>query len=174
MFERGELGQNIVDIGSGVHPMSSLIPPELDARTVSIDRAGGEHTYGDNGLKIRFNLDDIDNARLVRQKIAKVAEFLDIQEGDPRNQIDCFVFSDILNYVDYRRVLKFLKPYLRIGGRFVMNEWPGRGYTDCHSEDGLDSIENLYRLLQQEGFVIERGPGISAPGEEVMVARLAA
>jgi hypothetical protein len=174
MYEKGELGKNIVDIGSGIHPVSSLMPPELNARTVAVDRAGGEHTYANNGLKIRFDLEDIDNTQLVREKIAKVAGFLGIQEGDTKSQIDCFVFSDVLNYVDYRRVLKFLKKYLKRGGRFIMNEWPGRGYGDYHSPNGLDSISNLYQLLEQEGFVIERGPGISAPGEDVMVAKLAA
>lgn len=172
MYNRGQLGKNIVDVGSGMWPMSSFLPEELGARIVSIDRAGGEHTYGERGLKIRFDLDDIEQVALVREKIAKVAKFLGVEESDSRRQIDCFVFSDVLNYVGYKKVLRFFKKYLKNGGRFILNEWPGRGYTNLHSENGLDSIENLYRLLQKEDFDIEHGPGIDVPSESIIVARL--
>ena len=97
MYEKGQLGRNIVDVGSGMYPMTSFLPSELDARVVAVDRSGGEHTYGANGLKLRFDLNDIDNIALVREKIARVADFLGIEECDSARQIDCFVFSDVLN-----------------------------------------------------------------------------
>ena len=172
MFENGELGENVVDIGSGMHPMTSFLPNDLDARVISVDRSGGEGIQEDNGLKLKFNLDDIDQKALVREKISKVADFLDIDQCESLRQIDCFVFSDILNYVDYKKVILFLKQYLRKEGRLLISEKAGKGYQKCHSPLGYDGPKRLYKFLKREGFVIERDPTIDYTRETIIVARL--
>lgn len=171
MFDKGELGKNIVDVGCGRHPVTRFLPEELDAKMVEIDIAGEEGAYDEHHLKLKADLRDLDNFSMIRDKVRMVSPFLGIEKCETLRQIDSFVFSDILNYVPYRKLLRFLKKYLKPGGRYVVQEAPGRGYANYHSSYGLDSMASLHRVLEKEGFVIERGPQVN-PFERIIVARL--
>ena len=72
-----------------------------------------------------------------------------------QKQIDTIVCSDVLNYVDYQKVITSLKAYMKPGARLILAEMPGRGYKQLHSGAGLDSAFTLESFLERSGFEIE-------------------
>jgi hypothetical protein len=70
-------------------------------------------------------------------------------------QVDTIVVSDLLNYVDFRKVLGAFGKYLKPGGRFIVNNLPMRGNQALFSDKGLKDNRDLYQFLEEEGFEIE-------------------
>ncbi len=92
------------------------------------------------------------------------------------------VFADLLNYVDFRKVLRGFGNYLKPGGRMVIVNLPMRGNQSLFSDKGLKDNRELYEFLQEHRFEIEhksfpcRDPKATDEAEEliVLVARKAA
>jgi len=85
------------------------------------------------------------------------------------------VFSDLLNYVDYRKVLRGFAEYLKRDGRMIILNFPTRGNQALFSGKGLKDNRGLYRCLEEHGFEIEdksfpcRPAGETDEAEELIV-----
>jgi len=181
----GQLGNLIVDVGSGASPVSQLLPSTPERKFIFVDVAGGNCVSLDT-QRIRLDAGNIMRPELLSYKKAliRVCRFLG---ADPRGPIreeraTALVFSDILNYVDYRNVVTGFASFLQSGGRIIIINHPTRGIRERFAADGLKRNEDIYQLLEERNVVIEhkdfpcRPYGATDESEEmiVLVARKAA
>lgn len=154
-----QLGEVIVDVGSGANPVTRLLDRKQH-KVVEIDIASDERHNLPNTLKVRFDIEDAINERknTTRTAVEKVAKFLDIDcqnchsSSKKLEQVDAFVFSQILNYVDFKAVIKTLKKYLKPGGQIILNECFGLALEQLRSESGLSNFQDLAEFLKSEGY----------------------
>ena len=64
-------------------------------------------------------------------------------------------FSDVLNYVDFRKVLNGFAEYLKPGGRIIVFNLPNRGNGLLFSDKGVQDNRQLYAFLEEHHFEIE-------------------
>jgi 23S rRNA U2552 (ribose-2'-O)-methylase RlmE/FtsJ len=148
------LGDVILDVGSSsVVYLKYLQKPH---RIVAVDIAGAARS-NQNILGLQFDITKIvdETSQETREAVAKVAAFLgvDCLKPDSRQQVDCVVLSDVLNYLDYPAVLQNLHKYVKLGGKLVIANRPGRGYDHLFSPQHPSSNTELLQTLQGMGFV---------------------
>jgi hypothetical protein len=68
---------------------------------------------------------------------------------------DTIVYSDILNYVDFRKVLSGFAKYLKPDGRIIVLNLPHRGNHSLFSDHGLKDNLQFYAFLGKNHFEIE-------------------
>src|SRR6516162_1056542 len=92
-----------------------------------------------------------------RKALLRVCAFLGInpQTETKSERADTIVFSDILNYVDFRKVLNGFAEYLKPGGRIIVFNLPNRGNGLLFSDNGLKDNRQLYAFLEEHHFEIE-------------------
>jgi len=174
----GKLGSLIVDIGSGVSPVSQLLPAAPDRRFIFIDVAG-ENSSSLDTQRIRLDAESITRPDLLSygKALVRVCRFLKL---DPRVQArearaTAMVFSDILNYVDYRNVVSGFANFLKAGGRIIVMNHPTRGIRARFSEKGLKTNDDFYVFLEEQNLEIEskdfpcRPRGETDESEEMIV-----
>ncbi|MDR3402157.1 MAG: hypothetical protein P4L99_06625 [Chthoniobacter sp.] len=180
----GKIGNLILDIGSGADPVSKLLPSSPDRKFVYVDIAGGNScTLG--AQSIRFDVEQITRPESIsyRRALLRVCRFVGGDPGAPmgEGQATTILFSDILNYVDFRKVVGCFADFLKPDGRIIIVNFPGRGVREEFSENGLKKNEDLYQFLEGQNFAIERKEfpcrpeGATEESEEmiVLVARRA-
>ena len=85
------------------------------------------------------------------------------------------LFSDILNYVDFRKVVGRSAEFLKTEGRIIIVNLPGRGVREEFSENGLKKNEDPYHFLEERNLAIEskafpcRYRGVTDESEEMIV-----
>lgn len=156
-----QLGKVIVDIGSGATPVTKLLDRNKH-KVIEIDLASDGNPTTPNTLRLRFDIEDaIDNKKdSTRKAISKAANFLNIDsencDGSPQKleQVDTFVLSQILHYVDFKAVIKSIKKYLKPGGQIILNECFNFGIEGLISENGLSNFQDLSDFVRDEGYEI--------------------
>jgi len=174
----GKLGSLIVDVGSGASPVSQLLPSAPDRKFIFIDVAGANSSSLDT-QRIRLDAENIARPDLLgyRKALIRVCRFLAL---DPRAQAreeraTAMVFSDILNYVDYRNVVSGFAIFLKSGGRIIIVNHPTRGIRARFAEMGLKKNEDFYLFLDEQNLEIEskdfpcRPDGETDESEEMIV-----
>ncbi|MFH1586559.1 MAG: hypothetical protein ABID38_01740 [Candidatus Diapherotrites archaeon] len=100
----------------------------------------------------RLELDSPDQ----KKRMALIAEFLGLDPKKKAAPVDSILFSDILNYIDFRTVVSSLSKYLKPGGRIIILNKPGRGISERFSERGVKENSELIEFLDNKnGFEIE-------------------
>jgi len=183
--QEGKIGGLIVDVGSGAQPVTRFIQALPGRKRIFVDIAADNTGTGDE-QKIRMDVEKAGEpaALSFRKAIVRVCRFLDVAPGrsGPAKGADMMVFADLLNYVDFRKVLRGFGNYLKPGGRMVIVNLPMRGNQSLFSDKGLKDNRELYEFLQEQRFEIEhksfpcRDPKATDEAEEliVLVARKAA
>ena len=174
----GKLGNLIVDVGSGASPVSQLLTSTADRRFIFIDIAGRNWVSLDT-QHLRVDAENITQPDSLSYKKAliRVCRFLDM---DPkaqarRERATALVFSDILNYVDYRNIVTGFVSFLRSGGRIIIINHPGRGIRLRFAKRGLKNNEDFYLFLDEQDLEIEskdfpcRPDGETDESEEMIV-----
>lgn len=118
----------IVDVGSGRHPVSEFLASD-DSHIITVDVVKPDESVSDTHI-----LTDIDkllredsfSTRKAEVRAAKALK-VDARTTSPE-QVDTFIFSDSLNYVDYKQTLQRAYHYLKPGGVFVILNQPGRTF----------------------------------------------
>jgi hypothetical protein len=174
----GKAGDLIVDVGSGAQPVSRLFKARPGRRRICVDIAADNGGGGDE-QRIRLDAEKVGEAGALsfRKAMARACKFLEIApEGEGRlDRADLMVFSDLLNYVDFRKVLGRFAKYLKANGRIVIVNLPIRGNQALFSEKGLKDNHQLYEFLDESGFEIEhkafpcRARGETEEAEELIV-----
>jgi len=162
LFDRLEtddqIGNLIIDVGSGAAPVTRLLKTKPERKRICVDVAA------DNGLSADELMVRLDAGRVgdfgalsFRKALLRASRFLGM---DPRTKAgreyaDTVVFSDILNYVDFWKVLHGFAQYLKPGGRMVIVNLPIRGNRPLFSVKGLKDNRHLYAFLFEHHFEIE-------------------
>lgn len=156
--ESGKLGHTILDVGSGAHPVSKSLRSG-DHKIIEIDIAAAEHgQLSEKLLRLKYDVEELGNDSFATKKaLAKTANFLEIENfrEAPPEQIDTIIFSEILNYVDYQKVIAETKTYLKPGGRVIIFNAPGRGHRFLFSDEGVSNNAELISYMESQGFTIE-------------------
>lgn len=154
---RGEIGEVILDIGSGEHSLASAIPG--NHKRITIDLCGDE-SRSNNTLHLPFDIENISEnmSEDVRTAITKVANFLTIDCKKTRQpkQVDCMIFSEIINYIDYKNVIKGLTAYVKPGGRIIILNRPRRGFDKLFSHHAPKDNFEILATLEENGYFMER------------------
>ena len=148
----------IVDDGSGASPVTRLLKAKPGRKWVCVDIAADNSRLPDE-LRIRLDAEKIGQFGTLsfRKALLRVCEFLGIdpQAEAKTERADTIVFSDMLNYVDFRKVLHEFAKYLKPGGRIIVFNLPNRGNGLLFSDNGLKDNRQLYAFLEEHHFEIE-------------------
>ena len=161
--DEGKIGELVVDVGSAYLPISQHIPGKHTL--ITIDYAGRATTASMPILHADTVHIPYDAQNVARQgsfdnkkALVKVAKLLGTDPRNTRNAecADTMLFSEILNYVDFRSTLLGFSRYLKPGGRFIIFNMPGRGYGERFAEKGVKNNTELRDFLTENGFAIEK------------------
>jgi SAM-dependent methyltransferase len=172
MEAEGKVGNLIVDIGSGACPVSRMLGMPKTRRRILVDVAALNGAT-EHELRVRLDVERaVEGTALSCRKAAvRIWRFL----GETGSKADLIVFSDVLNYVDFRKVLGRFSDFLRPGGRFLVVNLPMKGNPELFSEVGLTDNRELFTFLAEAGFEIEektfpcRAAGAQDEAEELLV-----
>jgi SAM-dependent methyltransferase len=162
VFERLEaedkIGDLIVDVGSGAVPVIQLLKPRANRKRICVDIAADGVRTNDS-LRIRFDAEKVNQPELLscRKALARISVFLgiDLRKESNIERADTILFSDILNYLDFKRVISGFSRFLKPGGRLMVFNLPYRGNRSLFSDQGLKDNRDLYRMLGGNRFEIE-------------------
>ena len=153
-----KIGDLVVDVGSGASPVTDLLPATAGRKRVLVDIAA-DNTRSGSAQKIRLNAEKAaePTALSYGKAMLRISRFLDIDPKSPAlsAHADTIVFSDLLNYVDYRKVLRAFAGFLKPDGRIVIVNLPIRGNQSLFSGKGLKDNRDLYAVLENLDFDIE-------------------
>jgi SAM-dependent methyltransferase len=164
----GKVGDLIVDIGSGAQPVTQFLAKRRGRRRVCVDVAGNNRCAWD-ALTIRLNVEKVAEPRSLslRKALVRAGRFLELAPGAEAAAADLMVCADLLNYVDFRKVLGGFARYLKPGGRIVVVNLPMRGNQALFSDKGLKDNRQVGQFLIEQGFEIEHKDFPCRPKDEV-------
>ena len=158
MDRDGKIGNLVVDVGSGAIPVSHLLPATPERRYILLDIAGRNEVVLESQY-IRFDAENVLRPRSMnyRRALLRVCAFLGM---DPRSlagkqQATALMFSDVLNYLDFRKVIAGFADFLKADGRIIIINLPSRGVRALFSDDGLKRNDDLYPFLEEHDLEIE-------------------
>ena len=158
----------ITDLGCGHRPRSDLLNRILKPKyRILIDVGMPPYKDGKiigNSLHIKGNIEELFKETKCYEQKRRIAKFIGLGDINPNymerkleGQINIALFSDILNYVDYKLVLDTIDRYIAKGGRMVILNKPGRGYDEFFSEKGVKSNHELLDHIRSKGiYTMER------------------
>ncbi len=151
--ECGQIGERVVEVGSGICPLTRLL--QKHHQLIHIDIAGHTSKVG-NKLHLRLDAEQLldRQSHSTRKALGLIARFIGVDAQDTKPPIDSFFFSDILNYIDWQKVLAEANRYLKPGGSFVIFNKPGRGFPPLFSSEGLKDNTLLLDFLRQQRHAI--------------------
>ena len=154
-----KIGPVVVDAGSGAFPASDwLSRPHL---IITIDLAKDDFRFGRRhhlGLDIETICKD--SGGILKESLSKVAVEHGViaEEENSFEVIDAAIFSELLNYVDFKQTLSVFGQYLKPNGRMVIVNKPGRGFSHSNlfSPGGIKNNSDLFDFLTSKCFAIEQ------------------
>lgn len=153
-----KIGNLIVDVGSGALPVTQLLETKPARKRICVDIAA-DNVASLDVLRIRLDAEKVGQFGTLsfRKAMLRVCAFLGINLKAAANPecADTMVFSDILNYVDFRKVLHGFANYLKPDGRIIVINLPFRGNHALFSEKGLRDNRQLYAFLEEHHFEVE-------------------
>lgn len=161
MDSRRKLGGVLADIGSGCMRSKNgesgyAYYPSRGKTVVRVD-IGMPYPYRVRGntLELQADVESLElDSVAQRRRLALLSRHLSTPKGQvPR--ADTIILSDILNYVDFRRVISGLLRFLRPGGRMVICNTPGMGFPDMFSDHGVKGNNELAHFIRSRGMFIE-------------------
>jgi hypothetical protein len=165
-----KIGNLIVDVGSGASPVTQLVKTKPGRKRVCVDIAADNGRSLDE-LRIRLDAEKVGQFRTLsfRKALLRVCAFLQINPKTEAKteRADTLVFSDMLNYVDFRKVLNGFAEYLKPGGRIIVFNLPNRGNGLLFSDKGLKDNRQLYAFLEEHHFEIEHKAFPKRPRNEI-------
>jgi SAM-dependent methyltransferase len=153
-----KIGNLIIDVGSGASPVTQLLKTKPGRKRVCVNIAADKGRSLEE-LRIRLDAERVGQfcALSFRKAILRVCAFLETnpKTDEKTERADMIVFSDILNYVDFRKVLSGFGKYLKPDGRIIVLNLPHRGNHSLFSENGLKDNLKLCAFLEESHFEIE-------------------
>jgi hypothetical protein len=104
--QKEKIGNLIIDVGSGASPVTQLLKAEPARKRICIDIAA-DNVGSLNDLRIRLDAEKVGQfgSLSFRKALLRVCAFLGINPKTEATteRADTIVFSDMLNYVDFRK-----------------------------------------------------------------------
>jgi len=101
-----KIGNLIVDVGSGTSPVTQLVKTKPGRKRICVDIAA-DNVGSLDELRIRLDAEKVGQFRTLsfRKALLRVCAFLQINPKTEAKteRADTLVFSDMLNYVDFRK-----------------------------------------------------------------------
>jgi SAM-dependent methyltransferase len=164
-----KIGNLIIDVGSGASPVTQLLKTKPARKRICVDIAA-DNVGSLDDLRIRLDAEKVGQFGTLsfRKALLRVCAFLEV---NPRTEAkteraDTIVFSDTLNYVDFRKVLDGFAKYLKPDGRIIVFNFPYRGSHLLFSDKGLKDNRYLYAFLKEHHFEIEHKAFPKKPQDE--------
>ncbi|MCP8305476.1 MAG: hypothetical protein H3Z50_08455 [archaeon] len=167
IFDRGTIDL-IADFGCGHRPKSDILNRILRPKyRILLDIGLPQEKDGEirgNSLYVKADMEELLKERCYEQK-RRIAKFIGLGDVSPERierelegKIDIALFSDVLNYVDYKLVLDGIGRYIAKGGRMAILNKPGRGYEEFFSDKGVKSNQELIEYIESKGryYIMER------------------
>lgn len=141
-----------IDVGGGncslVH--SARLPRPQYFRTATVDIAAQPHGLGPFNPVFNSDVEEI----VAEAEVATVRELDDFIVGNSDTPhipgADLLVYSEILNYVDFKEVMSWFDSRLKPGGYTVIANLPTRGWSQLFSDHGVKSHDELLAYVQDE------------------------
>lgn len=160
----GRLGRVILDAGSGsthgrgksampkpfMYPVSGKIVVRTDIAMPTLSRVTGPI------LELQADIEDLSMDSLAqKRRFLAISRHLgfDLRHGQP--EFNAMLFIDVLNYVDFRKTIAGLLPFLCDSGRMIISNFPGMGMPEAFSEAGVKKNSELSGYLGECGMRIE-------------------
>lgn len=150
------MGDSILDLGSGVRPVSRFIAPD-ESKVIYVDfNAPDPAVQHPDSLHIAKDIPSLidSDSFAAKRSLVESARFLG---KDPRQEssehIDTVIVSDLLNYVPAAAVLTRAYEYLKPGGILIVLNQPGRTFEHAgHSLDpeGISNNDDLISILEDD------------------------
>lgn len=140
-----------IDVGSGSWSVASSVRLEFPRRmqVASVDCAVYDWD-SDTRPKIRADIDAIVGAEDAEAQ-ERLVRFLSATTGvDEAIGADLVLYSEILNYVDYRETVRWFSGLLRPGGFSTIVNMPTRGFRNLAVEGGVTSNQELIDFMTDE------------------------
>jgi len=158
--DAGRLGATLVEVGSSAHPLTGAF---AQRRVIHIDLVAPQSSQrlGASSARLRGDIEhperilDLGDAADVLGLTATTTQHADALL---QQRVDSVILPQILNYVDFRRVIRVVTRWLVPGGRLFIINQPGRAppsHSDLLSPQGVHSNRELVRFLEAAGYVIE-------------------
>jgi len=193
MGQKGLLGRVIVDAGSGARWMrermqipdgttsleakhSGIFIPALGKKIIRLDIASPK-LFNETGNILEMRADikrGKPDSKMQKGRFSRAAKFLGVDPRSKEPAVDTILFSQVLNYVDFRKTILGLSTYLKKGGRIIVWNTAGYGKTGLFSGGGLKNNASLVTFLSKNGFKIEhRSPiiGLHPRGEYPIIRK---
>lgn len=147
------IGNRILELGGKNRPSSSIV--FKDKKIVSFDRGAPDIVLADEGmLFVRGNVEDFDNVSGDALEI--MAKFLEFDPAlvkqDWVSVFNTVVISNLLNYVDARKVAYELGRRLKPGSLVVIQNSITDGSKEAFSRKGVKSNKDLLGFFTNDGF----------------------
>jgi SAM-dependent methyltransferase len=137
--------QVLIDVGSGSKPIYKNLNKK-DVKSISIDIVKG---VANLKRHIIYNLNSKNNSKDEIVFLKKLRKLANVSKK-LKNFADVIIFSEILNYVDYKKVLvKFIKFLKKDGVAIILNQ-PGRGLEQLFHTKGVKKNIKLINFLKKE------------------------
>ena len=162
MSQQGLLGRNVLAVGAGDRGPTAFLDRYCigSHKIIDVDLLGPEKE-GPDLLRLVFDVEKALSDRApeqaeTRSAINRICGFLGNPDQSQPRKINTLVLSDILNYVDFASVIRFLEQFIVPGGRiFISNQINRTCDERLLSLAGLQSNEKLIGLLKELGYEIE-------------------
>ena len=132
-----KIGNLIIDVGSGASPVTQLLKTKTARKRICVDIAA-DNVESLDDLRIRLDAEKVGQFGILsfRKAILRACAFLEINPKTETKigRADTIVFSDTLNYVDFRKVLNGFAKYLKPDGRIIVFNLPHRGNRSLFSD----------------------------------------
>jgi len=189
MEHENKIGDVCIDVGSGAlwqrnlsgsgtmwesyrKIVAQFFPERVGRKIIRIDKgasktkvlgdkiARASRVWVSQILRIKANVEADD----LEQELEKhVPEFL----GKKKWKATTLLFCDILNYVDYKKVITRMSKLLEPGGRIVIHNCAGTGYFKVFSENKMTDPNKAKAFLEDNGFHIEHFAETNVPFGQV-------
>ncbi len=150
--KRGKVGNTIIDWGSGFNPLSSHLA--WTHSYITVDAVSGSDSFAWE-QKIIFDMGKLAisesfNISVFEQKLQKILATETVESS-----VDFMIFSEILNYVNTKKILtyadKILKPW---GSILIINELD-RGLYRHFDRHRISNNETLLKVIKNLNFEID-------------------
>jgi len=170
---KGITGKTVLDVGPGAIRQkrglfvketmpAQFIPREPEDRKIIRLDMGAPETklVGQNILQVEV---DIESDEAEAEMAEHIPKFLN-QTKDWR--VDSILLSDVLNYVDYKKVIESLSKHLNPGGRIIIENQSGKGLKNLFSKDKMTNPDIARNFLMARGFRIEHFTNVTSKFKE--------
>ena len=160
----GRLGRVLLDAGSGsligpgsaarpkpiLYPLEGKLVVRTDIAMPYLSRVSGPI------LELQADIENLSaDSASQRRRLLAISRHLGIDPRIRRPEFNAMFFFDVLNYVDFRRTLAGLLPFLSGDGRMIISNFPGMGIPEAFSDSGVKSNGELSGFLRDCGMLIE-------------------